>query len=225
MTSSTGTVKARQSAWAKGACIAIDKDGYTTNLADNLYATLSDDSRNEFKNGDGGELGRPGQRGKMQALHSSSALACNVFEYWRCRDSSILASALGLHLQIKSISFEQKFPTGLPGNSPNLDVVLILTDDSLVAVESKFLEPYSAHTSGFKPKYFEPGREIWTQANYPNCQKLATQLNSGEVKLRWLNAEQLLKHILGLTRSKAPMWSLIYLWYETAGTAAQEHAA
>lgn len=225
MASSSSTVKAQQSEWAKRAGVVIDNEGYTTALVDNLFVILSDETQKEFEKGDGGELGRPDRRGKMQALHSSSALACNVFEYWRGRDSSNLASALGLHQKIQNICFEQKFPTGLPGNAPNLDVVLSLTDDSLVAIESKFLEPYGSHTSGFKPKYFEPGIDVWTQANYPNCQKFATQLNNGEIKMRWLHAEQLLKHILGLSRSKSPLWSLIYLWYDTAGTAAKEHEA
>ena len=225
MISISETVKARQTAWAQRRGIAIDNNGYTTTLTDNLYANLSDDTRNEFMAADGGELGRTGERGKMQALHSSSALACNVFEYWRGRDCSNLATVLGLHQQIRSIRFEHKFPTGLPGNAPNLDVVLTLADDAIIAIESKFLEPYSTHTSGFKPKYFAPGVDLWKQANFPNCQRFAMQLNSGAVKMRWLHAEQLLKHVLGLSRHKSSKWSLIYLWYEAVGTAAQEHAA
>ncbi len=196
-------------------------------LSDNLFAPLSAPSEEEFRNGDGDELGQPGKRGKMQALHSSSALAANVFDYWRCRDARPLATALGVPVpivKIEKIEFEQKFPTGLPGHAPNLDVVLRLSTRSLIAIESKFLEPYGAHGPGFKETYFtsEPG--LWQKAGYPQCQELAQVLHSGDPVYKWLYAEQLLKHILGLAHSGTP-WSLLYLWYEVPGEATAEHAA
>ena len=161
----------------------------------------------------------------MQALHSSSALACNVFEYWRGRDKAALATSLGLQTSIEGIEFERKFPTGLPGNAPNLDVVLTQADGSIVAIESKFLEPYGgSHASGFKRKYFEADPGCWARFGYSHCQDLASHLEFGELAFRWLNAEQLLKHILGLAASGSS-WELLYLWYEAPGPAASEHAA
>ncbi|MBU4449141.1 MAG: hypothetical protein KKD99_11180, partial [Proteobacteria bacterium] len=174
--------------------------------------------------GDGGELGLPGERGKMQALHSSSALVCNVFEYWRDRDKSVLAAGLGLPVGIVRIEFERKFPTGLPGNPPHLDIVLTLANGSILAVESKLLEPYGGRrTQGFKRKYFASDPGLWARFGYLHCQELASRLDSGEVVFRWFYAAQMLKHILGLAASGFP-WELLYLWYEAPGPGASEHA-
>ena len=224
MPSPMAVVRNQQRSWAVSRGIAIDQSGYTVELDDNLFVPLSEAARSEFGGGDGGELGLPGGRGKMQALHSSSALACNFFEYWRERDASVLAAALGLSAGIVGIEFERKFPTGLPGNPPNLDFVLALADNSIVAIESKFLEHYGGrHAPGFKPKYFESDPGLWVRSGYLNCQDLASRLNSGESAFRWLHAEQLLKHILGLT-AFGSCWELLYLWYEAPGPAASEHA-
>jgi hypothetical protein len=59
---------------------------------------------------------------------------------------------------------------------------------------------------------------------------LAESLQSGAKKFNWLHAEQLLKHILGLSYMPFPSetpakWQLLYLWYEALGPAAREHAA
>ncbi len=43
----------------------------------------------------GSELGENGGRGKIQTLHSSSAIVCNFFDYWRAGDLKPLAEALG----------------------------------------------------------------------------------------------------------------------------------
>jgi hypothetical protein len=219
------TARARQREWAERRGIEIDSAAYVLRLNDNFFQDLSSDSRAEFSDADGGELGVPGIRGKMQALHSSSALACNVFEYWRERNASCLESALGLSSAIDGVRFERKFPTGLPGAAPNLDVVLELNDGSFAAIESKFLEPYyGRHAPGFKTKYFEDDQRRWETVGYPNCQRLAEALNSSEDEYRWLHAEQLLKHILGLGAS-GRKWELIYLWYDAADAAASGHSA
>jgi hypothetical protein len=38
------------------------------------------------------ELGENGGRGKIQALHSSSALVCNFFDYWRAGCCRLIVS-------------------------------------------------------------------------------------------------------------------------------------
>ena len=160
----------------------------------------------------------------MQALHSSSALACNVFDYWRGRDTSPLARALEIEAPICSIAFERKFPTGLRGKAPNLDVVLTPASGPAVAIESKFLEPYGSKgkKSGFKPKYFPRDRELWTEAGFPKCQAAATAASAR--KDQRLNAAQLLKHILGLARMSSP-WSLLYLWYDPTANTDETHSS
>lgn len=220
----TKIVREQQRCWAVAHDIEIDESGYTLTLDDNLFVPLSPASRSEYVDGDGAELGSPGCRGKMQALHSSSALVSNVFEYWRGSTAQALATALGVTSPITDIGFERKFPTGLPGNSPNLDAVLELSDRTIVAVESKFLEPYSGrHMAGFKPKYFEATTGLWKRRGYSRCQQMAERLEGGDLAFRWLNAEQLLKHILGLAHCGLE-WELLYLWYQPPGPAGLEHA-
>lgn len=223
MSSTVAIVKKQQRSWAVSKGIACDHSGYTVKLDDNLHIPLSHISRDEFGGGDGGELGTLGKRGKMQALHSSSALACNVFEYWRGRNSSVLVQALRLSKDLTKIEFERKFKTGLPGNAPNLDIVITSNDGSITAIESKFLEPYSSHQAGFKDKYFESDSGLWKQAGFPKCQELAARLRDKEKPFKWLHAEQLLKHILGLSKSGL-QWKLSYLWYEVPSPASSEHA-
>ena len=54
--------------------IEYDRDGYCLGLRQNLFQELTACARRELDEGDGAELGKNGQRGKLQALHSSSAL-------------------------------------------------------------------------------------------------------------------------------------------------------
>lgn len=224
MTTVRSRVTAQQKSWATAAGIEFDAAGYALALDDNLAVPLSKDTRAEFAAGDGREMGEDGTRGKMQALHSSSALACNVFEYWRHGDKRPLAEALGVGAGISSVEFEHKFATRLRGNAPNLDVVLGLSDDSIVAIESKFLEPYSSpHASGFKPKYFEDPAGEWSRRGLAGCQGVAEQIQAGNVAFRWLNAEQLLKHALGLANSKT-QWMLWYVWFHPGSPEGAEHA-
>ncbi len=219
------TVRGQQQDWAQQRSISIDSAGYTRSLDDNLFVPLSPETLAEFADGDGSELGKLGERGKMQALHSSSAFACNVFEYWRGRDAWPLAQALSVDEGIASIGFERKFPTGLQGNAPNLDVILVAPSGRVTTIECKFLEPYGSHDARFKSKYFETEPGLWQAAGFPDCQALAQRLYSGEFQYRWLNAEQLLKHILGLHKGPHKQWALLYLWYEIPGAAGGEHAA
>ena len=216
-------VREQQRGWALRRGVEFDKSGYTLDVADNLFAPLSAAARKEFEEADGGELGRPGGRGKMQALHSSSALTCNVFDHWRSGDASPLAAALQISGPL-TIRFERKFPTGLPGNPPNIDVEVRSEAGPMVAIECKFLEPYGNHASGFKDKYFDSDPGLWLGAGFPRAQALAESLQSRDCSFKWLYPEQLLKHILGLARSGCK-WRLVYLWYDVRGPKGAEHAA
>ena len=85
-------IKKRQQAWAHRRQHTLDKDGYCGCADDNIYQD-SEAARNDLTRGGGGELGAEGKRGKFQATHSSSALACNWFDYWRERDLGVLSAA------------------------------------------------------------------------------------------------------------------------------------
>ena len=97
-------IQTKQQIWAqrKGICLVGSKGergekNYTTTLNDNLYRPLTPVVKQAFLKGDGKELKPDGEKlPKMQAIHSSSALAVNVFQYWMMKDISTIASACGL---------------------------------------------------------------------------------------------------------------------------------
>jgi hypothetical protein len=190
----------------------------------NLFRTLSPGCRRSFEAGDGVELGKNGARGKMQAVHSSSVLACNFFDYWVDGDASLLGRTLGISGELCGIWFEQKFPTGLRGNAPNLDVV-VGTAGAGLAIESKFMEPYQPSPSKciFRDAYFAGGKRLWLDKGLARCQELAEEIHRGALQYRMLDATQLLKHMLGLACADR-RFSLMCLWYRVPGPAGDMHA-
>src|SRR4051812_48580589 len=86
-------IKEKQRAWAARTPVACDGE-YCLDPKANI-PWLSDETFREFLAADGNEFGTGEGRPKIAALHSSSALAVNVFDYWRHRDKSPLAVALG----------------------------------------------------------------------------------------------------------------------------------
>jgi len=180
------TIRARQRAWAERNGRALDKDGYCTCADDNIFERLSDAARKDFDRADGGELGRQGKRGKIRAVHSSSALACNVFDYWRQRDLEPLSRAFGVSRPFRELALEQKLSTGV-GSKANLDVLLTADDGSLFAIESKFAESYSKSKlkTFLKPKYFHNKRGLWAAAGLPGCQVVVEQLPAKAGRLQF----------------------------------------
>jgi hypothetical protein len=217
-------LKAAQKRWAASKGIEIDKDGYCRETNANLFQPLSDSSRFDLTRGDGNELGMPGDRGKIQAVHSSSALACNFFEYWRGRDLEPLARALNIPARLCGLAFEQKYPTGVGRAAANLDVALFGDGGTVFAIESKFTEwtSGSRNKNLFSPRYFPEGRALWGQHNLAGCQALAEDLHSGQSKFEILDAAQLLKHMLGLAHS-CKRWRLLCLWYKPSDPTADQH--
>ncbi len=218
MTNIADTIKAKQRSWAVERRIELNQKKRCVRLEDNLFKKMNRDAREEFEQADGSELD-----GNMCALHSSSALVCNVFDYWRDQDKSTLADALGIKQHITRIKFEEKFPTGVGPRSPNLDIVLFLAGDALVAIESKFTEPFGGGgKKSIQEKYFANGKKRWSQAGLPHCQKLAENLPHERYKS--LDAAQLLKHMLGLANDEHKrQWELWYLWFNPGGPAGEEH--
>ena len=192
----------QQRDWAAKREIGVDSSGYTKDFDANLFQPLHPETMADFRRGDGDELGR-----KMRALHSSSALVVNIFDYWRGRPMDWLVDALSLGSEPSSVRFEVQFRTGLRGNPPNLDLAFALADGRTVAVESKFTETYAraSHSEPFKPKYFPNGKRLWHDRGLPRCEELAGRLYRGERPFRYLNAAQLLKHALGLAQPSADL--------------------
>jgi hypothetical protein len=207
-----------QRAWAIDRSIPMQREDYVAQLNDNLMlGKLNVETREEFQNADGGELNDAGSRpAKMRSLISSSALAVNFFDAWRHAAKERLATALNLGESIERLRFEYRctdYPIG--PRSPNLDVVITTASGRRVAIESKFLEPYRHRSDGavLSEKYLPSGAGVWSAARLPRAQILA---DDKSVRWNYLDAPQLLKHLLGLRSDRSPgEVELLYLWYDT----------
>ena len=154
-------ILAKQTEWAKnqeldliGSKIDRGRPVYTIKLDHNLFQPLLPDVRTSFAAGDGNELGSGGLLGKMQAIHSSSALGVNVFQYWKSTSAvPVIASACGLCRQGSDVSYDIRFEGKCPINDsfgihPNVDVVIHNKSDARFkrfAIECKFSEAYGTH--------------------------------------------------------------------------------
>ena len=218
-----------QRSWASKLGAVVDHRNYFSSVAANLHAPLSKRASRAFSMGSGSELRDTASRpAKMKALHSSSALAVNVFDYWTERNPSPLLAALELSLTAASIDFEAQFPTGLDGKPPNLDIGLRLDSGKIVGVESKFsewLSPKSPNKAPFKPKYFADSAQHWSTAGLVACQVLAEEMRSGARHFRYLDAPQLLKHALGLATQHRGNFDLYYVYYDFSGPETVPHRA
>jgi hypothetical protein len=223
MTSPILSVIQQQTRWARSNGFET-KNSYVMSLADNLRQELSSGAQKDFERGTGAELRDRGIRPpRMQALRSSSALTANVFDYWRSRDARPLQRAFGLRDRITRVSFEEHFPTGLRGAPPNVDVVLTLEGHQYIAIESKFTEWLTPRERMIDPKYFAHDTELWAGAKLPRCQALASAFRD-DTPFRFLDAPQLLKHALGIGRTKRGSHELWYLYFDWKCPEGEVHA-
>jgi hypothetical protein len=205
------------------------RKAYTQKLDDNLFEPLLPETESNFKEADGGEL--TGNPCKMQAVHSSSALGVNIFEYWkRINQVSAIATACGFcstdNTSSQGINFEVKYPiSGKFPRSPNIDVVITNSPKSrfkVFAIECKFSEAYSSQKHfGIDPKYIELDT-IWD--DIPNLYKFAKTISPDDNRFIHLHPAQLIKHILGLKEKFGKnKFRLLYLWYDTIGPESATH--
>jgi len=228
-------LKEKQKVWAHvqgisliGSEIERGEQIFTAQLNDNLFlSNISDTIKNSFSDADGGELGNGKKPGKMQALHSSSAIALNVFGYWEVKQAyEKFAKTIKIPSQkITHIQFEEKFPILSTGTPPNIDVVFHYNDNSVVAIESKYSEPYSTRekTDHVQDSYLQR-QELWEQL--PNTFELAKTLVEKNTIFDHLHASQLIKHLLGLMNycsGKTNKFRLIYVWYDAFGEEGANH--
>ena len=215
-------IKDAQKAWAKSKGISFDSCGYVHDVEVNLWKPLSCRARNAFERGAGSE-----PKKHMRALHSSSALAANFFDYWTYWDKTLLLCALGIDADsVKSLDFEAQFPTGLGGTPPHLDVAITRDSGFVIAIECKFTEPLERCTKGkgeFAESYFRCTGGLWTQKGLPKCQRLAEELRDKCVKFEYLEPGQLLKHALGLATQLDDQFSLYYLYYDGTRDRSEAH--
>ncbi len=225
-------ITSKQTQWALNHGIPLigskgvkGRAAYTPELNQNLFEPLSLDTRKSFEQGDGHEI--KGNPARMQAVHSSSALGVNVFQYWQeIQQVSVIASACGFcqkgNAVSKKIVFEEKYPVDdnfdkFP-KAPNIDIVFHNVDSAQFkrfAVECKFTEAYrSRKNKGLKPAYLEL-IQLW--ADIPNLFDFARSISPDENFIH-LDSAQLIKHILGLKRKFGKSgFRLLYLWYDVFG--------
>ena len=198
---------------------------YLETIEDNLFPIdetkgLRPENIDAYNKGGGSETKTITHRPKMSALHSSSALVVNLFQYWQNQEinKTPLLIALGLvndidKVGVVEIKFEEKLQIKyVKFGTPNLDV-MIEFEDQIIAIESKFTEPYSDGSnknSEMQDSYIKK-ESLWKEI--PHIEKLANAIHaknyqienckikeSIEVlrKTKRLDAAQLIKHILGL---------------------------
>jgi hypothetical protein len=180
----------------------FDLAGYAAELDDNLIeGVFAEQFRADFALGAGRELD-----GKMRAVYSSAALVVNTFARWRTNPSRLLLAGV---TGFTDLRFEATFPTGLGGTPPHLD--LVGHGSTTVAVESKCLEYLTPKISVFSKAYDTIADERRDSAWFG----LVDQLRSNPSRYRYLDATQLVKHALGLMRSRTSGdLVLLYLYWE-----------
>jgi hypothetical protein len=205
----------------------------TMTLEENLFQPLTPQAEKAFKEGDGQELSQDGgDPCKMQAVHSSSALSVNAFQYWQSiHEVPAIAEACGLcnatNLASEEIRFEIKYPIiETERFQPNIDVVIVNRRESrftVFAIECKFSEAYAPRKGerGLKPKYLNLSKE-WQ--DIPTIHKLARTLSPEDHTFTFLHPAQLIKHILGLKKAYSKRaFRLLYLWYDAFGEEGAKH--
>lgn len=233
-------ILAKQAAWARRRDVTLvgsqggrGRRTYASVLDENLIVPLLPSTRQSFLEGDGNELGNGALPGKMQAIHSSSALGVNVFEYWKhvgepgqiaaacrlCKAGS--AAPIDLDFEVK-LQIHDSFSF-----SPNLDVVIWNREGERIralGVECKYSEAYGQRNhSGLKPAYLELD-EIWI--GLPQLRQFSGTISPDDSQFQHLHPAQLVKHILGLTRAfGSRRFRLLYLWYDVLGVEGARHAA
>lgn len=215
---SVDVIQRKQRAWAAGKGLEFDNTGRFYRLEDNLFQPLHPKTRQDFEAGAGGEL-RAG--GKLHSLWSSAALACNVFDVWRDRPLGVLGHTLSLDGRYQVRKFEATHRTGLTGEPPHLDLELEGSGLPAVGIESKFVEPYRVNRNPFSASYFDSSA-LWSGLS--KWLNAAQTISQGQLVLRSFEAAQVVKHVLGLSRTYGPDgFALVYLWYRLPGLAGDSH--
>lgn len=229
----------KQIQWAKNHGIPLvgskgerGRPTYANDINLNLFSPLIDRVRVRFIQGNGNEIvGSPDSPAKMQALHSSSALGVNVFQYWEeINQVPVIAAACEFCEKGDEISteiiFEDKYPIkGITRIPPNIDAVIHNSDLSQFkrfAIECKFTEAYGLYKhNGLNPAYLDLD-VLWVEI--PQLHNLAKSISPDNRVHKYLDSAQLIKHILGLkTCCGKGGFKLLYLWYDVLGKEGATH--
>ena len=210
--------------------------GYYPFVEKGLIVEMSKGQKRAYNSGEGGELRWKViphfNKGyiqlvppKMCSMTSSSALVVNSFaeaaklkscesDYW----NTLLFNGEDPFFcgQMKEACFEKKLKIcGIKGFSPNVDFYLRV-EDSVVAIESKYTEPFEPKIGKIQKQYETLIRD-W-EGKYPVVKALSAVIR--EIgKYTYLDVAQLVKHMLGLVslsrygHRKIKKFKLIYLYH------------
>jgi len=201
-------------------------DPYVLDARENFVRSVNesqiDEVLKQVGGGDGSELKRKDGRIKFGAAHSSSALAANAFGAWVDQTEGLNVAGIG---GFSEIGFEEKFPTGLNGKAPNLDVWLP-SNENPVAIESKFTEYLESKKADFKDSY----EGLVGEVAHQSWASVYRDLKLNPRRYERIDVAQLVKHYLGLRKAiqggRFGAVTLVYLFWEpTNATDFDEFAA
>lgn len=204
-------ILAGQERWAQWSELERLESGHAASVDTNLFSPLSHESRTELAGAKGGLLGDGEKPGRIQLLHSSLALVCNVFDPRRGSELGPLGLACGAGAGVSELRLASGGETGPNG----LDVLLGGNGARPAGVVADFTEPYE----GAGPHACE--RENASDAEpggdpLPGCRNLERDLAANRNRFRRLPAGRLLAGARELTRSHGcRKFRLLYLWYDT----------
>jgi predicted nuclease with RNAse H fold len=110
-------------------------------------------------------------------------------------------------------TFEAKRSAGVKGGAPTLDV--LVEGDRVLAIESKYTEPFSRQLAKFEETYATP-----MEALHPSWRREFELLREDPRRYRHLKADQLVKHYMGLRNCypDTPV-TLAYLYWRPSNAA------
>lgn len=194
--------------------------GYLADWEDNLIEGVSrGDFEADLRRGSGNELAdEAGAPAKFRAAFSSAALAVNTFGPFRHQPARLaLAGVTGFD----SVEFEYPCENGLVGKNPHFDL-FARTSSTVLALESKFLEPLRSTPASFSDQYDRPFKGSLVQAPTAEAPwaRIYQRLRSDPRSYSYLDAAQLVKHYLGLLHSYPTLErTLVYLYWEPGNAA------
>ena len=222
----------RQRRWALNRGIKLVDGHYTQTLGENLFQPLTAATQADYALGRGNGSGSATRLEKMRFLYSSSALICNVFDYWRSQlllgqSLDALTNALAAPAPVKQMQFAQSYRTGLRDSIPHIDIVLRGDESRPFLVTSHsmgFSDPRSTRSTSERStftefpnpikSYYANSGELWGKYGLSRCEALARRISAGQEQFQWLNAERLLNDILGLVDKFGKNFTFLYLWYD-----------
>jgi hypothetical protein len=189
--------------------------GYLADWRDNVIEGIStEDVERDLHRASGNELeDGPRAPAKFKAAYSSCALVVNTFGPFRHAPGQLSLAGI---CDFTSVQFEVGVENGLRGGNPTCDLVA-LTPASVVAVESKFLEPLMCAPADLSPQYAAAflgaaGQEPVAERAWS---RMYHRLSDDPNTYRHLDAAQLVKHYLGLMHSFPRLErTLFYLYWE-----------